>query len=289
MNSSNSDINRDLRSSATPVASALYSRRCISNIRHSKQPPPRKLLTKFVFDTVACDSEMGSTSRRALEESTRPFEGGSDQLNGQTIKTSKEPSAAGGDPLELDSSLRSSRAFVTGAEQIDGIEDIPREEEEEGKEDLSPVEERGFELKMREDDRAETSSSSSSSSSSVMSDMRAPHRASPKGSDRLVRQTRLSEYESKITQEQGELGIDAKHLDGPVGGALAEFPGEGVQPETNRHVRSSRTFVPGPDQVNGIIDDFKEEDFIPYSDSHVPEGDSEMTTHPLEMTNPCAQ
>nr|BDT62514.1 MAG: hypothetical protein [Melicertus latisulcatus pemonivirus] len=286
MNSSNSDINRDLRSSATPVASALYSRRCISNIRQSKQPPPRKLLTKFVFDTVACDSEMGSTSRRALEESTRPFEGGSDQLNRQVIKTSKEPSAAGGDPLELDSSLRSSRAFVTGVEQIVGIEDIPREEEE-GKDDLSLVKERGFELKMREEDRAETSSSSSSSS--VMSDMRASHRASPKGLDRLVRQTRLSEYESKITQEQGELGIDANHLEEPAGGALAEFPGGGVQPETNRHVRSSRTFVPGPDQVNGIIDDFKEEDFIPYSDSHVPEGDNEMTTHPLEMTNPFSQ
>jgi len=59
---------------------------------------------------------------------------------------------------------------------------------------------------------------------------------------------------------------------------LTESTGGGVQLEVDRHVRSRRTFVPGPDQLNGLVD-------VTFDSIHVLEDDDRETTHPLEIVN----
>jgi len=104
-------------------------------------------------------------------------------------------------------------------------------------------------------------------------------------SDRMERASVPSDVTTKCTLSTGSVPSNYNQKSDRVGDDKTdskpnETPTEssegGDQPETDRHVRSRRTFVPGPDQLNGLVE-------LPLdNNTHMSKDDGEII-HPLEL------
>nr|BDV49795.1 MAG: hypothetical protein [Penaeus semisulcatus pemonivirus] len=193
MNLNKSDSERELVSSVTSVASALYNRRCPSNVGSSEKLPQHKTLTKFVFDNTRGDDYK-----------------------------------------------------------------IPIEQKF-NKDNMSIVEDGLAELTTNRPDGTEiTSVASESTVSAGLDQLNDSHRS-----------------ESGLLNHSGKIDCI---VDGENNETLKESSRVGVKLDVDRHVRSRRTFVPGPDELNGLLE--------PPFDKFYISSDYGEITHPLDLIKP---
>nr|BDT61956.1 MAG: hypothetical protein [Penaeus monodon majanivirus A] len=292
MNPNKGENNRGLLSSVTPVASALYRRRTSSKAGspHKLLKTPPKPLTKFILDgTTISDGDMsteqnqnspvgegrpGGTKRTSIRpdvtirsilsaEPDRPI--GSHRTSSQSECETIHPLGKINSPTDADDSERESKSNNSPTDSLCLSKEI--------EETLTGIENR---VEMDRGGRAEFEADRHVRS----------RRTFVPGPDQLNGLAELTFDDIYISEEDDdddddhetnhplEMANSITRVETDRGGR-AEF-------EADRHVRSRRTFVPGPDQLNGLAELTFDDIYISEEDD---DDDDHETNHPLEMAN----
>nr|BDT62299.1 MAG: hypothetical protein [Penaeus semisulcatus majanivirus] len=273
---------RGLLSSVTLVASALYRRRTSSKAGspHKLLTPP-KPLTKFILDGTATSDGSMSTEQNQKSPVGEGRPGGTKRTSIRPDVTIRSVSSAEPD-RSIDSHHTSSQSECETTHPLGRINSPTDadDSERESKSNNSPTDSLCLSKEIEEtltgiENRVETDRGGRAE---FEADRRVRSRRTfvpgPDQLNGLAELTfdgiRISEDDDHETNHPLEMANSVTRVETDRGGR-AEF-------EADRRVRSRRTFVPGPDQLNGLAE-------LTFDGIRILEDDDHETNHPLEMAN----